>query len=181
MALMKQQVDQSLLDPETRQLAVKLISGSFDYIRDPRTGRQIQVVEAWGKYFHAPQLRVCPPKDDACELAFIWTFLVNNMRYTYDPDNADTFVTLKQSLLAGGGDCDDQTIAICSLARAVGFTACFARVVSTTGEQWEHVYPIIGCPKDNPTVFIPLDMTVPGKPPGWQVEQVAEVRDFEMF
>jgi hypothetical protein len=180
LALVKQQVDRSLLDPETRQLAVKIISGSYDWTEDPRTGRRIQVIEQWGKLFHAPNLQICPPKDDACELAFIWTFLVQNMRYTYDPDSADTFVTLKQSLLAGGGDCDDQTIAICSLARAVGFTGCVARVVSTSGEQWEHVYPIVGCPKDNPQIWIPLDMTVAGKPPGWQVEGVAAHRDFSM-
>jgi hypothetical protein len=78
-------------------------------------------------------------------------------------------------------NCDDQTVATCSLARALGFSQCFARVISTTGEQWEHVFPIVGCGKDNPGIFIPLDMTVPDKPPGWHVPNVAAYRDFPMF
>jgi hypothetical protein len=181
MALVKRQVDESLQDPETIMLARKIVSGTFDYVEDPRTGRRLPVVEAWGKRFHAPPMEVCVQQDDACELGAIWTFLVENMRYVYDPDSADTFATLKVSLLSGSGDCDDQTVAVCAIARALGFTQCFARVISTQGEQWEHVFPIVGCPKDNPQTFIPLDMTVPGKPPGWHVPNPAAFRDFPMF
>jgi hypothetical protein len=179
MALMRKQIEESLKDPETIQLAGKIVSGSYDWVEDPRTGRRVQVIEQWGKRFWAPELQVCPPKDDACELAFFWTFLVQNMRYSYDPDSADLFRTLKQALIAGTEDCDGQTIAMCVLARAVGFTSCWARVISTTGENWEHVYPIIGCPKDAPQIYIPLDQTVAGKPPGWQADFAAHA-DFPM-
>lgn len=180
LALVRRQVERSLADPETRQLAVKIVSGSFDWIQDPRTGQQIPVVEAWGKRFHAPTSQVCGPKQDQCELLAIWEFLVYNIRYVYDIESADTFATLRASLLAGGGDCDDQTVAVCSLARAIGFASCYARVVSMRGEEWEHVYPLVGCPKDNPQIWIPLDMTVAGKPPGWEVDGPAAVRDFPM-
>src|SRR5678815_2550543 len=78
LALVKKQVDLSLQDPETIALARKIVSGSFDYVEDPRTGRRLPVVEAWEKRFHAPQIDVCVQQDDACELGAIWTFLVQN-------------------------------------------------------------------------------------------------------
>lgn len=180
MALMRRQVDLSLNDPETIQLARKIVSGVVDYVEHPVTGQRVAVIEAWGERFWAPTLAVCGPKDDACELRALWAFLVQNVRYVYDREDADTFATVKQSLVARAGDCDDATVAFCALARAIGFTQCYARVISTTGEAWEHVYPVIGCPKDVPQVWVPLDITVAGVAPGWQVPKVAAVRDFRM-
>lgn len=179
MAVLRQVIDESLADPEVTNLAVRLVSGSFDYVEDPRTGRRIPVVEAWGKQFHAPQLDVCPPEDASCELAVLWTFCVQNMRYTYDMNSTDQFKTVKQTLLTGGGDCDDQTILLISLARALGFNHAVARVISSDGENWVHVFPIIGCPKDAPSVWIPMDMTVQGFRPG-DMAPFAAARDFDM-
>lgn len=180
MALVRQQVELSLSDPETIQLARRIVNGVNDYVEHPVTGQRHPVITAWGERFWAPRLPVCGPKDDACELQALWTFLVENCRYVYDRDDADTFATLKQSLLAHGGDCDDAAIAFCALARAIGFSYCFARVISVDGGEWEHVYPLIGCPKDRPQFFVPLDITVEGVPPGWQVPNVAAARDFPM-
>jgi hypothetical protein len=195
MELIRRMVERSLHDGETRQLAVRLVSQRYDAVTDPRTGEPIAVVEAWGRHFTAPDLALCEQGDDECELAVLWAFLVHNVRYTYDPDGTDTFATLKQSLLAGGGDCDDQTIAMCALARAIGFSECYARVVSLDGEQWSHVYPVVGLNKDGKGDLVAFDMTVPGKLPGWEVNggprkrgknnvlvgRGAVYRDFPMF
>lgn len=179
MELCRRQVEKSLADPGLRQLAVRIVSRTYDYL-DGEAGRR-PVVLGWEKYFWAPDAPVCAPKDDACELGDLWTFVVQNCRYVYDPDGTDLFATAKESLLQGGGDCDDSVIVFCALARAIGFTDCRARVVSMDGNEWEHTYPVIGCGKDNPKMLIPLDCTVQGAEAGWEVPNAAAVRDFAMY
>jgi hypothetical protein len=104
MELIRRQVEKSLADGELRNLAVRIVSHKYDVVDDGR-GNRIPVVEGWGRYFWAPTSDVCPPKDDACELGDLWSFVVKNCRYVYDPDGTDTFATAKVSLLIGGGDC----------------------------------------------------------------------------
>lgn len=177
--VLKDVLEESLADPEVTRLAVKIVSGSYDWAEDPRTGRRIPIIQAWGKTFHAPDMAICGPKDDACELGFLWAFVVKNCRYVYDMNSADQFKSIRETLLQGGGDCDDSTIVFCGLARAVGFNHVVARVISTGGDDWEHIYPLIACPKDRPDVWIPLDCTVEGAVPGWEAHYAA-ARDFDM-
>lgn len=180
MALVRRAVDRSLMDPETVQLAAKIVSNTVDYVEDPRTGRREPVIMAWGERFWPSGLETPPAKADALELQMLWAFLVKNVRYVYDPEHADTFKTVKQTLHSRAGDCDDMAIAFCALARAIGFGSCYARVISMSGASWEHVYPVIGCPKDAPRVHIPFEMTVAGMPPGQEVKGYAAHRDFQM-
>jgi hypothetical protein len=179
MELIRRQVEKSLADPELRNLAVRIVSHSYDHI-ETKEGRK-PVVLGWDKYFWAPEGPPCDAKDDACELGDLWAFVVRNCRYVYDPDGTDLFATAKVTLLTGGGDCDDAVITFVSLARAIGFTDTRGRVVSMSGEEWEHTYPVIGCPKDNPKVLIPFDPTVAGVVAGWQVPKPSAVKDFPMF
>lgn len=179
MELVRRQVEKSLADPGLRDLAVRLVSRTYDHVDTP--GGRRPVVTAWGKHFWAPDRPVCAAKDDACELGDIWAFVVMNCRYVYDPDGTDLFATAKVTLTAGGGDCDDAVIVFCALARAIGFTDTRGRVVSMDGEQWEHTYPVIGCPKDRPTLLIPLDSTVQGVHAGWEVPNARARQDFAMF
>lgn len=177
--LLSKQVEKSLRDPETRQLAVKIVSGSFDYQRDPRTGREVAVVRAWGKSFIAPPGETCPPRSDECEVEACWDFVCLNVRYVYDITDVDTFATAKATLDAGGGDCDDGCILFASLLKALGFTVA-ARVIATKDNpsEWIHVYSMCGIPKDNPQKFVPLDWTVSGKYPGWEFGGIAATRDY---
>ncbi len=105
MALVRKTCERSLLDPETVQLAGKIVANVCDYVTDPATGRQERVITAWGHYFWPSGLPTPPAKDDGRELQMIWAFLVKNVRYVYDPEHADTFKTLKQTLLSHSGDC----------------------------------------------------------------------------
>lgn len=105
-AMIERQVARSIRDGESRRLAVQIVSGSYDYIRDRRSNKEVPTVKAYGKTFMAPPNGdVCPPKNDQCEIERIWDFLVLNFRYTEDPVDVDTFQTLKESLSMGGGDC----------------------------------------------------------------------------
>lgn len=179
LALIKRQVTKSLRDVETIQLARKLISGQHEMKRDPRTGKAAPLVQAWGKWYRAPTTRHCGAKDAACEIQAIWDFWQKNVRYTLDPDGVDTFATLQYTLEAGAGDCDDAAVGLCALLKAVGFR-CAARVISTDGKHWEHVYALVGCPKGDGQKWIPLDPTVKGATIGWQYDAIKSHRDFIM-
>lgn len=180
--LIREMVSKSVRDPETRQLAVKLVSGSYVWKANPRSGKQEPYVKAWNHFFIAPSTEgPCPTRDDECEIVRLWDFVVLNFRYVYDPDEVDTFATAKLSLEAGGGDCDDATILFCALAKSLGFFT-MARVISVADdpENWVHVYPLVGLPKDDPTLWVPLDMTVSGYRIGDQYPDIGKLKDFEM-
>lgn len=169
-------------DPELRMLAVKITSSSYIWRADPRTGKQAAFIKAWDKWFLAPRDRdVCAPRDDGCEIVKIWDFVVQNVRYVYDPNFADFFATTKYTLEMGAGDCDDFTIVFANLLEAIGFhMRC--RVISTPDEpeNWVHIYPLVGVSKDEPSSWIPLDATVKGYKPGDQWPRIAKYIDFDM-
>lgn len=180
--LIREMVRKSVRDPEVRQLAVKLVSGAYVWKTNPRTGQPDPYVEAWRKRFIAPSKDgPCPTRDDECEVLRLWDFVVLNFRYVYDPDEVDTFATAKLSLEAGGGDCDDATILFCALAKSLGFFTK-ARVISVSDdpENWVHVYPLVGLPKDDPAQWVPLDMTVTGYRIGDEYPDIGKLKDFEM-
>jgi len=185
-ALIRRQVKRGLRDAEARQLAVKIVSNKAELrsARHPLTGRvqELPMIKAWGKWFLAPNMPQCPPKDEECEINRLWEFVVLNVRYVYDPLEVDFFATAKQTLMAGGGDCDDVTILFATLAEAIGFPAA-ARVISTPDnpDEWVHVYVLIGHnSKDHPKWWIPLDPTVAGAKPGWQYPDIARHADFPL-
>lgn len=177
--LIKEQFTKSMRDGRTRQLAVQIVSGSYDYVRDPRTGKDVPVIHAFGRNFRAPPGPICKPRDNQCEIERIWDFVVLNMRYVYDPANMDLFCTTEMTLKAGGGDCDDAQVVFANLLGAVGFHV-IARVITTKDEpnKWCHIYPLVATSKDDPRDWEPLDMTVAGAKPGWEYGSIAKTRDY---
>lgn len=187
-AIIKQQLDKSVRDPEVRQLAIKVVSDQVSYRRVGRL--EGPYIEAWHRWFYDPaaELDACKPRDAKCEVVKIWNFLCApdptgkpNFRYVYDTHNIDVFATTEYSMKAGGGDCDDAVIVFGSLLKSLGFEV-IARVVSTTAapEEWVHIYPLVGLPKDSPDTWIALDCTVTGARPGWQYPEIAKYRDYRM-
>jgi len=174
-------VDKSCRDGETRRLAAAIVSGAYDYSRDPRTGASVPIVEAWGHKFRAPPGDGCKARDSACEIGKIWDFLVINVRYTEDPTDYDTFQTLRETLLMGGGDCDCAVVSFGALLKSLGYRVA-ARVISTKDapRDFVHVYPLVGLPKENPTQWVPLDITVDGSYPGWQYARIGKARDYKI-
>lgn len=179
--LIRQVLHKSMRDPEARMLAVKIVSGSFDYQRDPKTGQNVRVVKAWNKLFLAPPGETCASRDEECEIERIWDFYVLNVRYVYDSADEDTFQTARVTLTTGGGDCDDSTLTLATLLKHIGFRV-MARVISTKEDPkaWVHIYPLVGLPKDNPTHWVVLDTTVDGFVPGDEWPDVAQHRDFQL-
>lgn len=78
----------------------------------------------------------------------------------------------------GAGDCDDATILVVALHKAAGFRNCRARIVSTDGEYWAHVYGIVGMPRTQSRELVAFDPTVKGAVPGWEYPRSRAVHDF---
>lgn len=177
MADIKRQIDRSLADPETIQLAGKLVSGSFDYTTV--NGKRIPVVQAWGKWYWAPPGGACRMRDAKCEIQRMWDFVVLNVRYTFDSKEVDTFKTVRMALESHAEDCDGMLILFASLLKAVGFDVV-GRVISSNGDSWDHVYTLVGCPHDNPTQWVVLDPTVDGAELGWEYPNAKAHKDFRV-
>ena len=178
--LIRRQVDLSLEDPETRSLAVAITSGAFDRTPDPVSGEMIPVVPYHGRIYRGARdwrtARImCAARDEMCELTAIWNFCVLNIRYLQDQIGQDTYQTLRATLEAGGGDCDDCTVALCALAGAVGYESV-AAVISVKGGTWDHIYPVIKTRRG----WVALDMTEAGKKPGWEFGSPAARQNFAM-
>jgi len=170
---MQRQVQRSLEDPETRSLAVAITSGAYDSAIDPRTGARVPVIPFHGRMYRgAPSWEdaaVCRMRDERCEVNAIWNFVVLNCRYLQDARGQDTYATLRATLEAGGGDCDDFTIVFGSLLGAVGYPV-MASVISVHGTSWDHVY---ACVQLKGGRWLALDPTEPGKFPGWEYRRPA--------
>lgn len=179
--MIREQLQKSLRDGEARQLAVKLVSGKVAPAFDQRTGDRILAVQAYNKNFLAPPGGPCETRSDECEIERIWDFVVLNLRYVYDTVDRDVYATLKESLEAGGADCDDMVVAFAALLAHIGFHVK-ARVISEKDAPDEpvHIYPMVGIPKDNPTGWVPLDATVKGAYPGWEYPNRGKVWDFDL-
>ncbi len=120
-------------------------------LKDPRM-RQIGLACTQG----------CPGRGDMCELGAIFQFVKENIRYTGDITNKDTFQSAYRTLQLGGGDCDDMAVLNAVLAMENGFTTKF-RITSNTGATWDHIYCLAGVPKMQPRRWVALDTTLPGQ------------------
>ena len=177
--LIRRQVRRSMADTELRQLALKVTANKPDDFVE-RNGQRLAIVTAWGESFRLPTMSICGMKDAVCESQALWDFTVLNVRYILDPDGYDLFATGRYTLLAGAGDCDDMVILLAALHKLVGFSSTIARVVSSDGRFWEHVYLLVGFPKSRPTRWVPLDPTVKGAVPGWEYKKIKATADFEL-
>lgn len=119
--LIREQVDKSLKDPQTRWLAAALASGNYVWVKDPRTGEQVPAVRYHDRAYRVhPGQPVCGPRDFSCEVVSIWNFLVLNTKYTADADGYDTYQDLRTTLETGASDCFALDTPVIVRARATG-------------------------------------------------------------
>lgn len=169
-SLMGRQVRRSLDDPETKKLARKIVNGVVD-----GTDSRGPYVTAWGKNYRSPGNVAA--SNDECAMILIWNFVVLNVQYVRDPDEYDLFCTVEKTLEAGVGDCDDATITLCTLLKAVGWRDTRARVISVDGKRWAHVYAMATTQRAGGQL-IALDPTVRDATPGWEYGGARKTRDF---
>lgn len=116
----------------------------------------------------------CPERDGLCEAKSIYNYVKDRVRYTGDVapvamgaggpvEGIDYFQLGKRTLEVEGGDCDDQSILVATLLAHNGITPRLRVTASTRNGEDEHIYPLAGLDKNNPTRWVALDTTLPGK------------------
>ncbi|MEE9525649.1 MAG: transglutaminase-like domain-containing protein [Candidatus Woesearchaeota archaeon] len=70
-------------------------------------------------------VRACRESNKICDAKAIFYFVRDNFEYVSDPTAYEYVKTAKQSLVVGGGDCDDASVLLASLLDAVGIRSRF--------------------------------------------------------
>lgn len=124
----------------------------------------------------------CDARDDMCEITAVFNAvktgtsavmgLENGLKYVSDPRYADFFTTpprlLRQLALGiNGEDCDGHTALICALLGSLGFVTGL-RAWGKTGDEYTHVYAVVGYPKLGYKELLGLDTTVEDSEVGWE-------------
>jgi transglutaminase-like putative cysteine protease len=155
-ASIQELVYRSVQDPQMRKLALQITSG-------------------------------CEARDGECEARAIYDYVKQNVRYTGDvapishPDGSvegiDLYQSARRTVQFSGGDCDDMSILIATLLALNGITPRLRVMKESGNDDWSHVYPTGGLPKNSPTRWIALDATLPDGEFGTEVPH-AEAIDF---
>lgn len=103
------------------------------------------------------------PKDWAGELAALFFFVQNYIRYQRDVVDRESLSIAAQILAQGFGDCDDKSVALAALAGSIGIPTAFAALAFTRGGPFTHVIAFAWL--DGPG-WVALDATEPHAP-GW--------------
>ncbi len=77
-------------------------------------------------------------------------------------------------------NCDDSTILMGALLKALGFRDVRARVISVDGRRWAHVYTMVSENRSGGGKLIALDPTVKDAVPGWEFGKARKIRDFKL-
>ena len=115
------------------------------------------------------------PRDERGEVNAVFGFIKNwesGLPYRGDTRYFDTYQTCYHALdLAGngeaaGGDCDDHLGCLVALLWILGY-ATGSKIIGP-GDQFTHIYAIVGLPRVRPTQWVPLDTTVERSVMGWE-------------
>jgi transglutaminase-like putative cysteine protease len=156
-ATIQKLVHKSVQDPEMRKLALKITSK-------------------------------CPERDGECEAQAIYDYVKRNVRYTGDVapikfpsgevEGIDLYQSARRTLEMGGGDCDDQSVVIATLLSLNGITARLRVMKERKDDDWSHILPVAGLPKNFPTQWVALDTTLPGDKSFGEQVPFADALDF---
>lgn len=79
------------------------------------------------------------PKDFYGEIVCVQQWIVNNIRYTRDPNFVETLQYPDVTIENGHGDCDDQSVLCASLLESIGFRTRFC-AVGFSPNVYSHVF-----------------------------------------
>jgi len=117
----------------------------------------------------ADAVRNVAPRDWLGEVAAIFEFVRQNVRYTLDVHGLDTYQRARRTLQLGIGDCDDQVILLGAMLQSIGYPIALKVIESVDSDHgWNHIYLLVGVPPSAPQRWIPLDPTV-SQPMGWEL------------
>jgi transglutaminase-like putative cysteine protease len=108
-----------------------------------------------------------PEKDHAAEMAAIFAFVRDGVRYTMDTNGVERLQTPDYTLRVRQGDCDDKSILLAALLESIGIPARFT-AIGFAPDSFEHVY-VEAAPDFS--AWVALDATEQ-VPPGWSPPDV---------
>lgn len=111
--IIRRQLDRSLQDRQTIQLAQQIARGHYDQLIQDDYGETIPVIYAWGQPYQLTYGRPQKAQAPIDEVMAVWNFYVCNVEYRLDPDGigdteevpVDMFSTVELTLESGTGDC----------------------------------------------------------------------------
>ncbi len=80
-----------------------------------------------------------PPKNWHREVAAIWAFVNQRIRYVRDINGVETLQTPEKTMEFGQGDCDDQSVLIASLLESIGHPTRFI-ALGFGPANYQHVF-----------------------------------------
>ena len=104
----------------------------------------------------------CGHKDWACQVRAVHAFVRDQIQYVLDPVDVELVQTAERTLELRAGDCDDKTVLLASLLRAIGHPSRYVAIGFEPG-VFCHVYLETKIGDD----WIPLETTEPVEV-GWQ-------------
>jgi hypothetical protein len=104
------------------------------------------------------------PKDWNGEVAALFNFVQNKIRYVRDIDGVETLHTARRVLQNAAGDCDDKSILLAAMLKSLSHGARFHAVGFRDGNSCQHVFVEAQPGKRGP--WIALDPTM-NFPAGW--------------
>jgi transglutaminase-like putative cysteine protease len=81
-------------------------------------------------------------KDWVGELAALFYWVRENIRYSLDPNDLETIQGAEQTLSLGYGDCDDIAILLATLCECAGHPCCFVALAFYPPGDFSHVVVI---------------------------------------
>lgn len=122
------------------------------------------------------------PGDHFEEVNTIFNALKKDYRYIADVYGKDTFQYPTRTLEFGGGDCDCASALLGSCLGSVGYKTGLRVIQTVNSDDWDHIYNLVWLPRDAPSRIVPLDLSVPKAPAGWQLakDKIARHKDYEV-
>lgn len=127
----------------------------------------------WGPFFRQLSIRItldagCKTKDFKCEAKSLFEYVRDKVKWIRDVKGFETLQYPHRTLEFGGGDCDDLSILLATLAVAIGIPAAFKAIAAnpTRKSQFSHVYVLLD-PFGNGK-WVPADPTVKSASFGWE-------------
>jgi transglutaminase-like putative cysteine protease len=118
------------------------------------------------------------PHDTPGELAALFAFVRDRVRFTGDIAGVETLQAPHYTLRVMAGDCDDRAVLLVAMARSVGLDANlrFRVIAANPGRPgtWSHVYAVANVRGRE----IALDPTYPSSRMGWQHPTPSRIGDF---
>lgn len=121
-----------------------------------------------------------PGHDFARELATLFAFVRDRIRFTRDPVGVELLQGARYTLERGAGDCDDKATLLAALLESIGHPAELrfrAIGVRPGSPQFSHVYVVARLGGRE----IPLDPTYAGTPVGWQYPRPTVMKDLPLW